>query len=237
MSARVGAFLRSGLIVIACAAVSAACSPPAECTTFLEARDQDNRTIDALAPYGDAVDAKQSADTARAYRDAATKLKANATRIDALSPGDHTIARFAKTYTASSKQITASLDEFAARYEKLGFAQEKFVNANDRVAATRAKMATACRVTPAPTGCDGIKPLLTQPIVDEGVRKQIIRDLDTVKLDPSLVGTRTEIISALKEMDIARKELDALGLVAKPVLATTPLTQAGRDIEQQCGRK
>ena len=237
MSARVGAFLRSVLTAAAIAASSAACSPPAECATLLEARDQDARTLETIAPFGDAVDAKQSAETSRAFRDAANKLKANLARIDALSPGDHALARFAKTYTASAKTVAASLEELAVRYEKLGYAQEKFVNANERVQAARAKMATACQVATPPAGCDAVKPLLTQAIVDESVRKQIIRDLETVKLDPALVNTRTEIITALKDMDVARKELDAIGLVAKPVLPTTAMTQAGRDIEQHCGRK
>ncbi len=237
MSARVGAFVRSVLIGFVCTAASAACSPPAECTALLESRDQDLKTLDALATYGDSVDAKQSADTSRAFRDAATKLKASIARIDALTPSSSALARLAKLYTSSSKEIAASLEELAVRYEKLGYAQEKFAGANARVQTTRAKMATACRATPIPVGCDGIKPLLTQPIVDEGARKQIIRDFETVKIDPSLVATRTEIIAALKEMDVARKELDALGLVARPVLATTTMSQAGRDIATQCGQK
>jgi hypothetical protein len=213
------------------------CSPPAECTTLLEARDQDRVTIDAVASLKDSVDAKKSAETSKAFRDAAKKLDANAARIAQLKPSDLGLAKYSASYVTASKAIVTTLTALGNQFEKLSFAQEKFANAQDHVAAARAKIATACKAPPAPAGCAEIVGTLVAAPIDEGMRKQIVRDMESVKLGDAIVPLRTETIAALREMDAARKEIDAVGIEAQASISATALSQAGGDIEKACGRK
>lgn len=230
---------RRGIVLAAVAALAShlGCSPPAECPALLEVRDQDKRTLDALAPYGDSVDPKQSGEAGRAFRDAAKKLGANAARVDAMKPSDLGLAGFAKTYATASRQIGATLDGLGERFEKITYAQEKFNSASEHLQAARAKMVAACQPTPAPAGCSEIRATLTAAPVDEAARKQIARDLESVKLDEKIVALRAEIIAALRDMDAARKELEAIGISAKASFSTTALTTAGSDIDRHCGKK
>jgi hypothetical protein len=223
--------------ILATALLTAACSPPPECATIFEVRDQDQKTLDDAATYGDSIDPKQLADNGRAYHDAAKKLQTNAARLDALAPSDHTLGRFVKAYTATVKPIVLALDALGARFEGIAAAQAKVAAANDKLQAARAKMAAACQTGPTLAGCSETKSALAQVPKDENGRKQTVRDLETVKMDPTLVPIRAEIIAALHDMDAARKELDKLELDPKASYTTTALATAGTDLEKQCGKK
>jgi hypothetical protein len=216
---------------------AAACSPPAECAALLDARDQDRATVDGVAQLKDSVDAKKSAETSKTFRDAAKKLEANAAKIDALKPSDLGLAGYAKSYLTASRAIVTTLTALGNQFEKLSYAQEKFATAQDHVAAARAKIASACKATPAPAGCTEITGTLAAAPIDEGMRKQIIRDMESVKLADAIAPLRTETIAALREMDAARKEIEAVGVEAQASITTTALAQSGGDIEKACGRK
>src|SRR5258706_15694726 len=120
------------LLLLSCVAL-AACSPPAECTTLLEVRDQDQKTVDAVAQLKDSVDAKKSGETSKAFRDAAKKLDANATRVEKMMPGDIGLAKYTKTYAAASKAIVVTLTGLGNQFEKLSYAQGKFAAAQKHV--------------------------------------------------------------------------------------------------------
>jgi len=216
----------------------AACSPPAECPALLEVRDQDMKTLEAVAQLGSSSnDPKKSAENSKAYRDAAKKLEANAQKVDAMKPSDIGLAKYAKSYVAASKQLVLTLTGLGNQFEKLGYAQEKFAGAQTHVESARAKIASACKATPAPAGCSEIVATLAAAPVDEGARKQIIRDMESVKLAEALAPLRAETIQALKDMDAARKEIETVGIEPQATIATTTLQQVGGDFDKACGKK
>jgi hypothetical protein len=214
-----------------------ACSPPAECAALTDAWTQDRTTVDALASQGGSVSAAQSADSARAYRDAAAKLQATSAKVAATKPSDLALSQAAATYSIAEVALVTSLGALADGLDKLSAAQASVEGADARAESARMKLVTACLANPKPAGCDETRTTLAKTPTDEAARHQTERDLDNVKFDAALVPLRGAYVIGLKEMDSSRKAAHDLELDAKGSLSTAKLTEAGADIEKRCSAK
>jgi hypothetical protein len=225
------------LVVGVSFAALAGCSAPPECPALLDVWTQDRSTLDALSSQGGSVSATQSADSARAYRDAAAKLKVSAAKVASSKSNDLALSHAGETYAAAETQVVTSLGALADGLDKLSAAQANVEAADGRADNARLKLVTACLASPKPAGCDETRTTLAKTPTDEPARHQTVRDLDNVKFDTALVPLRGAYVIGLKDMDSSRRDAHALELDAKGSLSTATLTEAGGDIAKRCSVK